>query len=134
VEQVALIDSSAFLALLDKNDRYFEEASRIMVRLVEGRWRLFTTNYILAESQALILNTIGADIARKWLISFDITVIHAKHRDEERAKEIIANYIDKDFSLCDAISFSVMENLGVSRAFAFDRHFRQYPGIALVES
>lgn len=103
-----------------------------MVRLVEEKWRLFTTNYVLVEGHALILNTLGADMARKWLLSFDIPIIHAQHPDEEHAKEIITKYTDKDFSLCDAISFAVMENIGVSRAFSFDRHFRQYPGIMLL--
>jgi len=33
---------------------------------------------------------------------------------------------DKDYSLCDALSFVVMERLGISEAIAFDRHFREY--------
>ena len=35
-------------------------------------------------------------------------------------------YRDKDFSLCDAIAFAVMERLHAKLAFTFDRHFRQY--------
>jgi predicted nucleic acid-binding protein len=35
-------------------------------------------------------------------------------------------YDDKDFSLCDAISFAVMERRSARIAFAFDSHFRQY--------
>jgi predicted nucleic acid-binding protein len=35
-------------------------------------------------------------------------------------------YGDKDFSFTDAISFGVMERLGIHVAFTFDRHFRQY--------
>jgi hypothetical protein len=44
----------------------------------------------------------------------------------KRAREILARYADKDFSLCNALSFAVMEARGVRRAFSFDRHFRQY--------
>ena len=40
-------------------------------------------------------------------------------------------YQDKDFPLVDAISFSVMERLGISVAFAFDQHFTQYGWTAL---
>jgi predicted nucleic acid-binding protein len=29
-------------------------------------------------------------------------------------------------SLCDALSFVVMERLGIQEAIAFDRHFREY--------
>lgn len=47
-------------------------------------------------------------------------------REEERARQIIAGHADKDWSLCDAISFAVLEHRGVRTAFSFDRHFQQY--------
>jgi predicted nucleic acid-binding protein len=46
--------------------------------------------------------------------------------DEERAKQIIYRYHDKDFSFTDAISFIVMDRLGLKLTFTFDRHFAQY--------
>jgi predicted nucleic acid-binding protein len=46
--------------------------------------------------------------------------------DERRAVGILEAYSDKDFSFTDAVSFSVMERLGVSVAFSFDRHLLQY--------
>jgi predicted nucleic acid-binding protein len=52
-------------------------------------------------------------------------------RDERRAREIIAQYDDKDFTLTDATSFAVMERLGITYAFTFDHHFTQYGFIAL---
>jgi hypothetical protein len=33
---------------------------------------------------------------------------------------------DKAYSLCDAASFVVMKRLGIRKAIAFDRHFREY--------
>ena len=42
------------------------------------------------------------------------------------AREIIYRYDDRDFSLVDATSFTVMQRLHVTRAFTFDRHFAQY--------
>jgi predicted nucleic acid-binding protein len=35
-------------------------------------------------------------------------------------------HADKDWSLCDAISFVVMDARRIGTAFSFDRHFRQY--------
>jgi len=33
---------------------------------------------------------------------------------------------DKSYSLCDALSFVVMERLRIREAIAFDQHFRAY--------
>jgi len=40
----------------------------------------------------------------------------------------LERYADKDFSLTDAISFAVMEWLGISVALSLDRHFVEYGG------
>ena len=53
-------------------------------------------------------------------------VIRARAADEERAKQILFQYTDKDFSFADAISFSVMERLAIRHACSFDRDFVQY--------
>ena len=46
--------------------------------------------------------------------------------DEERAREIIVSHDDKDYAFTDATSFAVMERLGITTAFTFDRHFAQF--------
>jgi predicted nucleic acid-binding protein len=61
----------------------------------------------------------------------NIAVIRARAADEARAKEIIRQYRDKDFSYVDALSFAIMERSGISDAFTFDRHFAQF-GLAVV--
>ena len=53
-------------------------------------------------------------------------VIRARAADEERAKQILFQYTDKNFSFADAISFAVMERLTIRLAFTFDRDFAQY--------
>ncbi|MEK7534255.1 MAG: hypothetical protein AAB600_02850 [Patescibacteria group bacterium] len=53
-------------------------------------------------------------------------VIRVRAADEERAKQILFQYDDKDFSFADAISFAVIERLRISYAFTFDHHFTQY--------
>ena len=46
--------------------------------------------------------------------------------DEEDASALLQSQSDKDFSFCDALSFVVMERLGIQETIAFDRHFREY--------
>ena len=50
--------------------------------------------------------------------------VHAD--DEGNAIALLRAHADKEYSLCDALSFVVMERLGISEAIAFDRHFREY--------
>jgi predicted nucleic acid-binding protein len=83
----------------------------------------------VAETHALLLTRVGYQAARQFLEEAEqstITIVRATTRDEERARAIIYQYQDKDFSLTDAISFAVMERLDIRYAFTFDRHFAQY--------
>jgi len=54
------------------------------------------------------------------------TVVRVTKRDETRAVALLRAQADKSYSLCDALSFIVMERLRITDAIAFDRHFRQY--------
>jgi PIN domain-containing protein len=65
-------------------------------------------------------------VARDWLLRGGLPVLRAQPREEEAAREIIARHDDKDYSLCDAISFAFMIERGVRRVFTFDRHFVQF--------
>ena len=102
--------------------------------MIAERWRLLTTSFVLAETHALLLNRLNQQIATRFLRDMErssITLIWVTPRDVERAKAIIYQYTDKDFSFADAISFTVMERLGIRLAFTFDRDFAQYGLTAL---
>jgi len=57
--------------------------------------------------------------------------VRPEPEDEARGERIVLRYRDKNFSLCDAVAFAVMERLRAETAFTFDRHFSQY-GFAVV--
>ncbi len=46
--------------------------------------------------------------------------------DEEKAIGLVRSQTDKTYSLCDALSFVVMERFSLTEAIAFDRHFSEY--------
>ena len=121
-----LWDSSAILALLDADDADHDRAVVVAERVASDRRPSFITNYIEAEAHALLLRKLGRAIAREWLLTAGLPTMRALPREEERAKAILARHTDKDWSLCDAISFAVLESRGARTAFTFDRHFRQY--------
>ncbi len=123
------VDSSAFLALVNPHDNHHPGARRIWTRLADEHWRTVTTNYMVAETHQLFLVRLGRRYAAAFLRQLQgssTAVVRVRARDEEQAKEIIFRYTDKDFSFADALSFAVMERLGISRAFTFDSDLAQY--------
>jgi uncharacterized protein len=126
MRRAVLWDSSAVLALLDADDADHRTATAIAQRLAKERRPGFVTNYVEAETHALLLRKLGRHLAREWLFTGGLPVLRTLPNEEERGKELLARYGDKDWSLCDAISFAVIEGRRMAAAFTFDRHFLQY--------
>ncbi len=127
-----LWDSSAILALLDADDADHARAVAVARRIASEERPSFITNYIEAEAHALLLRKLGRTVAREWLLQGGLPVVRALPAEEQGAMEILARHTDKDWSLCDAISFAVLDARQVTTAFAFDRHFRQYGRIQVL--
>jgi predicted nucleic acid-binding protein len=128
-ERRVFVDSSVYLALLDVDDEHHRDATQIVHQLATERYRQFTTNVLLIESHALILSVLGRTQAAQFLKDMQeshTVIVRVRASDEARAKQILFQYDDKDFSFADAISFAVMERLEIRLAFTFDRDFAQY--------
>jgi predicted nucleic acid-binding protein len=95
-----------------------------------------TTDYVLDELLTLLRvrgeyrralslgkSLLNEDIARmKWV----------RPEDVRRVWEVFEPYRDKAWSFTDCVSRVVMERLGVTTAFAFDDHFRQFATATVV--
>ena len=127
-----LWDSSAILALLDADDADHARAVIVARQLATEERPSFVTNYIEAEAHALLLRKLGRAVAREWLLTGGLHVVRALPEEEQRAKEILARHTDKDWTLCDAISFAILDARRIATAFTFDHHFRQYGQIQVL--
>ena len=121
-----LWDSSAIVAMLDADDADHARALAVAREIASERRPSFITNYVEAEAHALLVRKLGRMVARQWLLTGGLPVVRALPAEEQRAREILARHTDKDWTLCDAISFAVLDVRHVARAFTFDHHFRQY--------
>ncbi len=121
-----LWDSSAILALLDADDADHARAVSVARAIASEQRPSFITNYVEVEAHALLLRKLGRAIARQWLLTGGLPVVPVLPAEEQRARDILSRHTDKDWTLCDAISFAVLDARHVPRAFTFDRHFRQY--------
>lgn len=130
------VDTSAWYALADPSERdRHQRAQATMMRLIAAGSELHTTNYIVVETHALVLNRVRRDIAEHILDQFYTSatcIIRATEGDESRAREIIRRFQDKPYSLTNAISFAVMQRLHLETAWTFDHHFEEM-GFARIE-
>src|SRR5512139_520165 len=105
------VDTSAYLAVLRRDDDHHREALAVLGNLTRQRAVLFTSNFVVAETHAMVLRYLGHEPARSYLQEMDdsrgTVIVRAEATDEAAARSIIYRYVDKDFSLTDAISFAI---------------------------
>jgi predicted nucleic acid-binding protein len=125
------VDTSGFFALLVKEDQFHEHARFLFQRANAERWRLVTTNIVVIETYALLLirSRNGRLDALQFLEMIDkdaYQIERSRKNDEAQAIALVRTHQDKAYSLCDALSFVIMQRLRLTQAIAFDRHFRSY--------
>ena len=97
---------------------------------------LITTDYIVDELLTLLKvrgeyqraleigpNLFGAAVCDlEWVTPADV----------DEAWRVFSSYHDKEWSFTDCVSRVVMQRLGITTAFAFDKHFREFGIVTVV--
>ena len=131
------VDTGGFFAHLVSEDPWRGPATVLFQAARAERWRLVTTNAVIFETYALLLSRTraGRHDAMAFLDHIEhglCKVERVSARDEKRAIALVRAHEDKLYSLCDALSFVVMERLHIREAIAFDRHFREYGRVTVL--
>ena len=87
-------------------------------------------SYVLAELVALAL---ARGVDRRETLGFldgllaqpDVRVVWVDRNLHDRAMDLLRGRLDKTYSLCDAVSFLVMQARGTIEALTTDHHFEQ---------
>ena len=121
------VDAGAWIALNDRGDRFHPSAVGYYQRVLRERHLLVTTNLVIAEAYINIRRAGGYQPAMRFLDSTRqssrLTKVYSDASLEAEAEKLLRRYADQDFSLTDAVSFAVMQQRGITGAFAFDAHF-----------
>jgi predicted nucleic acid-binding protein len=117
------VDTSALLALLDREDQRHPHAARTFKTLFESR-ELVTHNYVQAEAIAVVDRRLGLE-ARAVLIDELLPAITTIWVDERLHRLAIAAHraAGRGSSFVDQVSFEFMRQRGLTDAFAFDADF-----------
>jgi uncharacterized protein len=122
------IDTGAFLARYLTNDQYHDQANEIWNAIRHRHETCFTTNFVLNEFFTLLGrragNKFAADRALNIYASRVIKIIRPDRKAEVKAIDAFEKYADQKVSFTDCISFVLMKQEGIKRAFSFDYHFR----------
>ena len=123
------VDTSAWVAYADPNDRWHAAASKAMTGSIGARVTFVTTDYVLDETITLLLYHAGRrqaiDFGDNVLKSRQVRLVRVDKEIWDQAWQLFKRYDDKSWAFTDCTSFVVMRQMGLQRAFAFDRHFEQ---------
>jgi predicted nucleic acid-binding protein len=120
------VDTGYLLAVLNPGDELFERAQRWAANVNE---RLITTEYVVLE----LVNALSdpADRAKAHAAVAEIRssenweLVEASRLLFSESLLFHERRLDKHWSPTDCASFIVMQQQGVSKALAHDRHFEQ---------
>jgi predicted nucleic acid-binding protein len=121
------IDTSGFIAVLDKDNARYTEAAKTWMDILTSEEDLVTTNYVLVETCALVQDRLGMT-AIKMFQEDVVPVLRIEWIDKDvhhAAMGIMLAAGRKKLSLVDCVSFETMRLLGITTAFTLDKHFKE---------
>ena len=123
----AFIDTSAFYALLDRDDENHRRAKDAWTILLKNGNTLITNNYVLLEAVALIQHRLGIEAVRGFQNDI-LPLVNVEFVDAELHRSGVSALLSvsrRNLSLVDCVSFEMIRALEIRTAFAFDPHFKE---------
>ena len=120
------IDTGAFVARYIQQDQHHKQAIKMWEKINKLREKCYTSNFVLDETLTLLGRwTSYAFAAQKahLIYSSTFTILRPDQNIELKAIELFGKYADQKISFTDCISFILMKEKKIKRAFSFDNHF-----------
>jgi len=130
-----LLDTSGLLCLFHAAEPQHDAA----VTFFDVAPFKLTTNYVLAEFVALAY---VRRLPRQQTLAFmaalqdspEVSLVYVDELLHRRALSLLQHHLDKNWSLCDAVSFELMRQHHVAEALTTDHHFEQAGFVRLLAS
>lgn len=128
---ICFVDTSALIALAFTGDQNHLEARRAYDQLRFSNVLFVTTYFVFAETMIYLRRRASVETAiaegELLLKSPQVLIVEASPELHATGWHIFKKYLDwKDVSYTDCLSFALMDEMGITRAFTFDSDFRIY--------
>ena len=121
------LDTAYILALLNPRDTYHQKAKELFP-LLRSAHKVFITEAVLIEvGNALSRSNRAAAVSfiNGCYMTTNVEVVSINSELFRRGVEFYHTHKDKEWGLTDCISFIVMQNNNLTKAFTTDKHFQQ---------
>lgn len=129
------IDTAAFIAVLNANDQNHPAAKKAWTEILSADSNLFSSNYVILETTALLQHRFGIDAVRMFesdiLPVVDIIWVDETIHKQGMSALLVANR--RNLSLVDCTSFEIIRQFGMEEVFTFDHHFHEQGFIVIPE-
>jgi uncharacterized protein len=120
------IDTSAFFAVIDRDDEHHVPAARTWRKLIDQSETMYTNNYVLLETISLLQRRLGLSAINDFIYALELVdIAWVSAEDHERGLVGLLTAARRNLSLTDCVSFETMRRMGIQRAFTFDPHFAE---------
>lgn len=131
-QQAVFIDTSGWLALANKDDRWYRLATQTYANLKKASAKLITTDAVILEignafrtpkyrhlAVNLVNNLYEANLKKH------IHLVHVTTLLLQKGFELFSKAKDKNWSITDCVSFILMRQMRIKTALTSDHHFEQ---------
>ena len=131
-------DTSGWASFFLEDDLHHEKTFSLMAQWKQQNRHIVTTNYVLSEL-IVLLGSRGK--RRSAILNYietirtadSVEIVHVDESLDGKAWQLLANRLDKKWSLVDAVSFVVMQKRKLTEALTADRHFEQAGFVRLLK-
>jgi len=125
------VDTSAFIAFLDRSDSYH----RVFARLFSDPPELITSPLVIAEGHAWVLKRYDSYRAIQFLNFIEeltvLSIIPLGNEELSSGVQLLRKFTDQELTLADALGLFVMEQQKIETCWSTDRHL-SVTGVPLV--
>ena len=119
------VDTSAIIAIIDADQPGHRDVVHVFDAAISTGDPLYTSNYVLVETFALVQRRLGMAASRDLAAAF-VPLLNTLWVDEtvhETALSALVAAARRSLSLVDCTSFEIMRRHGLTRVLALDRDF-----------